>query len=60
MTTTPPCISHMLEKRYNPQNYYKDVELSTHCSSCNSRHKNHQVAQVTVGSSKGTTFLTKI
>ena len=58
--TTIPHSSTKQRKRYNPQNYYKDVEIGAHCFSCKTPHQNYQIAQVIVGSSKGTTFLTKI
>ena len=55
-----PLSPTRLKKSYSPQNYYKDIEVGALCSSCNNSHKKYQVPQVIVGSSKGTTFPTKI
>ena len=52
--------SPFLKKRYSPQKYYKDIDIGTYCSCCNDRHKDQCIAQVIIGSSKGTTFQTKI
>ena len=59
MITLPP-ISPSLKKKYDPKKHYKDVDIGTYCSSCNDRHKENCMAQVIIGSSKGTTSQTKI
>ena len=59
MSISPPPPT-FLKKRYSPQKYYKDVNIGTYCSCCKDRHKIECISQVIVGSSKGTTFPTKI
>ena len=59
MTISPP-PPPFLKKRYNPQTYYQDIDIGTYCSCCNDRHMDECILQVIVGSSKGTTFQTKI